>query len=225
MAHPAFEHARLHHMDGGTDPDRRPDGAAAGSRRPTAALAASTWARRTSTPPARRRRDWVPRCVKAPTDIPNVGRFAVLSDPQGATFAVFTPGSGTATPGGSPRRAASPGTSWRPPTCGARCASTASCSAGARDAHTTWAAHGRLPDLRARRQPGRRHVQRSGSVHAAVVAELRARGRFQPRGRGCQGGRRTAAARADGGSRRQLDRAAAWIRRAARSRCRNRRAP
>jgi predicted enzyme related to lactoylglutathione lyase len=26
-----------------------------------------------------------------PTDIPKVGRFAVLADPQGATFAVFTP--------------------------------------------------------------------------------------------------------------------------------------
>jgi hypothetical protein len=32
---------------------------------------------------------------KNPADIPNVGRFAVLADPQGATFAVFTPGSGT----------------------------------------------------------------------------------------------------------------------------------
>jgi len=34
------------------------------------------------------------RVLKAPADIPNVGRFAVLSDPQGATFALFTPGSG-----------------------------------------------------------------------------------------------------------------------------------
>jgi predicted enzyme related to lactoylglutathione lyase len=24
-----------------------------------------------------------------PTDIPNIGRFSVLSDPQGATFALF----------------------------------------------------------------------------------------------------------------------------------------
>jgi hypothetical protein len=32
------------------------------------------------------------RLCKAATDIPNVGRFAVLADPQGATFAVFTPG-------------------------------------------------------------------------------------------------------------------------------------
>lgn len=36
------------------------------------------------------------RVLKAPADIPNVGRFAVLSDPQGATFAVFTPGSAPA---------------------------------------------------------------------------------------------------------------------------------
>ncbi len=38
------------------------------------------------------------RVVKPPGDIPNVGRFAVLSDPQGATFAVFTPG-GSPPPG------------------------------------------------------------------------------------------------------------------------------
>jgi predicted enzyme related to lactoylglutathione lyase len=31
------------------------------------------------------------RIVKAAADIPNVGRFAVLADPQGATFAVYTP--------------------------------------------------------------------------------------------------------------------------------------
>ena len=41
------------------------------------------------------------RVVKPPADIPNVGRFAVLSDPQGATFAVFTPEGGPP-PGGSP---------------------------------------------------------------------------------------------------------------------------
>ncbi len=32
------------------------------------------------------------RVVKAAADIPNVGRFAVLADPQGATFALYTPG-------------------------------------------------------------------------------------------------------------------------------------
>jgi predicted enzyme related to lactoylglutathione lyase len=31
------------------------------------------------------------RILKGASDIPNVGRFAVLSDPQGAAFAVFTP--------------------------------------------------------------------------------------------------------------------------------------
>jgi len=39
------------------------------------------------------------KICKAATDIPNVGRFAVLADPQGATFALFTPGPGG---GGSP---------------------------------------------------------------------------------------------------------------------------
>ncbi len=29
--------------------------------------------------------------IVAPTDIPSVGRFAVLADPQGAVFAIFTP--------------------------------------------------------------------------------------------------------------------------------------
>jgi predicted enzyme related to lactoylglutathione lyase len=38
------------------------------------------------------------RVLKAPTDIPNVGRFAVLTDPQGATFAVFTPAAGSPPP-------------------------------------------------------------------------------------------------------------------------------
>ncbi|MBV8909884.1 MAG: VOC family protein [Gammaproteobacteria bacterium] len=38
------------------------------------------------------------RVVKAAADIPNVGRFGVLSDPQGATFAVFTPKVGQAPP-------------------------------------------------------------------------------------------------------------------------------
>lgn len=32
------------------------------------------------------------KVLKAPADIPNVGRFAVLADPHGAAFAVFTPG-------------------------------------------------------------------------------------------------------------------------------------
>src|SRR5258708_37057308 len=38
------------------------------------------------------------RVLKAPADIPNVGRFAVLSDPQGAAFPLFTPGVGAPPP-------------------------------------------------------------------------------------------------------------------------------
>jgi uncharacterized protein len=34
------------------------------------------------------------KVVKGATDIPNMGRFAVLTDPQGATFAVYTPPGG-----------------------------------------------------------------------------------------------------------------------------------
>jgi uncharacterized protein len=40
---------------------------------------------------------------KAASDIPNVGRFAVLADPQGATFAVFTPGGPPPPPGPPPQ--------------------------------------------------------------------------------------------------------------------------
>jgi predicted enzyme related to lactoylglutathione lyase len=35
------------------------------------------------------------KVLKAASDIPNVGRFAVLSDPQGAAFAAFTPAPGS----------------------------------------------------------------------------------------------------------------------------------
>jgi hypothetical protein len=42
------------------------------------------------------------KILKAPADIPGVGRFAVLGDPQGAAFAVFTPSAmpGEAAPAG-----------------------------------------------------------------------------------------------------------------------------
>ena len=43
------------------------------------------------------------RVCKAASDIPNVGRFAVLADPQGATFAVFTPGGPPPPPGPPPQ--------------------------------------------------------------------------------------------------------------------------
>lgn len=42
------------------------------------------------------------RSLVAPTDIPTVGRFAVLADPQGAPFAVFQPSTPGAPPAGMP---------------------------------------------------------------------------------------------------------------------------
>ncbi len=41
------------------------------------------------------------KVLKAPADIPGIGRFAVLCDPQGATFAIFTPGA-SASPESAP---------------------------------------------------------------------------------------------------------------------------
>ncbi len=41
------------------------------------------------------------KVLKAPADIPGVGRFAVIADPQGAAFAVFKPG-GNPPPDGAP---------------------------------------------------------------------------------------------------------------------------
>lgn len=38
-----------------------------------------------------------------PTDIPDVGRFAVLTDPFGAAFAIFTPGEGGSGPSDTPK--------------------------------------------------------------------------------------------------------------------------
>lgn len=43
------------------------------------------------------------RILRAPADIPNVGRFSIVQDPQGATFALFTsPPNSPAMPGGPP---------------------------------------------------------------------------------------------------------------------------
>jgi predicted enzyme related to lactoylglutathione lyase len=34
------------------------------------------------------------KVMAGPTDIPKVGRFAIVSDPQNAVFAIFTPARG-----------------------------------------------------------------------------------------------------------------------------------
>lgn len=41
--------------------------------------------------------------LHGPADIPTVGRFAVMADPQGAVFAVFTPANDPPGPGGTPK--------------------------------------------------------------------------------------------------------------------------
>ena len=48
------------------------------------------------------------KVLKPPADIPGIGRFAVLADPQCATFAIFTPGGSPPAGGGSP----APDFSW-----------------------------------------------------------------------------------------------------------------
>ena len=51
------------------------------------------------------------KVLKSAADIPNVGRFAVVSDPQGAAFALYTPASASGD-GASPGGAAPGGYSW-----------------------------------------------------------------------------------------------------------------
>ena len=76
-----------------------------------------------------------------PTDIPNVGRFAMMADPQGAVFCLFKPRRRHAAPGGRPEharprrlaRALCSSTARRPSL------STPSCSAGPRPRRWIWA--------------------------------------------------------------------------------------
>lgn len=52
------------------------------------------------------------KVLKGATDIPNVGRYAVVSDPQGVTFAVYTPAPGSADGANVGGGAALGGYSW-----------------------------------------------------------------------------------------------------------------
>jgi uncharacterized protein len=76
-----------------------------------------------------------------PRDIPNVGRFAVVTDPQKATIALFKPGARhPRAPSRRPRHPlASVGTSYSRPIGRKRSPSTAACSAGRRARRMTWA--------------------------------------------------------------------------------------
>ena len=72
-----------------------------------------------------------------PDDIPGVGRFAFVADPQGATFVLFK-GMSDARP--RPVRRATPaGASCRPPTGRAPSRSTPPCSGGRRPMPSIWA--------------------------------------------------------------------------------------
>ena len=56
-----------------------------------AALDAILPGRPTATRPRRKRSSLARTLIVPPIDIPNVGRFSVISDPQGAVFAIFKP--------------------------------------------------------------------------------------------------------------------------------------
>ena len=66
------------------------------------------------------------RVLKQPDDIPNTGRFAVVQDPYGATFGIYTPKTTGAGKGQARRSATSPGSSSTRPILTARGSSTRS---------------------------------------------------------------------------------------------------
>ncbi len=75
-----------------------------------------------------------------PREIPSAGRFAVLSDPQGAVFAILQPGDPAPTgPRACPRRSRSRGASSPRPTARGRRPSTRPSSGGRGRMRTTWA--------------------------------------------------------------------------------------
>jgi predicted enzyme related to lactoylglutathione lyase len=83
------------------------------------------------------------KVLKAPEDIPSVGRFAVLADPQGAVLCVYAPAPNLPPPSGAPSVGRfSRGTSWRRPIRARRSPSTVLSSAGERPPSTTWARRG-----------------------------------------------------------------------------------
>jgi uncharacterized protein len=52
------------------------------------------------------------KVLKGATDIPNVGKYAIASDPQGVTFALYTPAAGSADGAAAPGDAAPGACSW-----------------------------------------------------------------------------------------------------------------
>ena len=136
-----------------------------------------------------------------------MGRFAVLADPQGATFAVYTP------PGPPPEgssanpadRANSIGTSSPRRTTPRRWTSMSSCSVGRKARLTTWAAMGiyQIINQGGAQVGGIYNLTRA--FDAAALAELRGSGRLREGDRRRQGCGRAGPERADGSAGRKLD--------------------
>ena len=86
-----------------------------------------------------RRSPWAARSRRTSASLPNGGSYAVLTDPQGAEFAIYkssTPYNGSAVAG---RRGFRLARALHQRCRGARCVSTPSCSAGQPVRSTTWA--------------------------------------------------------------------------------------
>ena len=111
-------------------------------------------------------------------DIPDIGRFAVIADPQGATISLFR---GT---NPKPPKPAAPGT----------------------PGHAGW--HELLAaDILRRRVTDRRHIQQAGDGAGAVLELLLQRRCHRAGSRARESRRRQDHQRPDGGARRKLDRA------------------
>ncbi|NJL29786.1 MAG: hypothetical protein HC897_18790, partial [Thermoanaerobaculia bacterium] len=68
--------------------------------------------------------------LSPPSDIPEMGRFSVLQDPQGPVIATWRRSRDPAVMTARRRWVSFPGTSWPPPTTRRPSPSTTSCSAG-----------------------------------------------------------------------------------------------
>ena len=79
------------------------------------------------------------KVFKAPSDIPGIGRFAVVADPYGGTFMLFRDAGGNPPPPpAGERRARSAGTNCTATTAPRRSTSIATSLAGRRPATSTW---------------------------------------------------------------------------------------
>ena len=96
----------------------------------------------------------------APADIPDIGRFSVVADPQGAVFVLFTPLGGDRSPAPAEHRVMSAGTSSTRRTGRKRSTSTPGSSAGPSGCRRH-GPDGHLPALRRRRHTDRRHDEQA----------------------------------------------------------------